>query len=78
MLTGRTVCVAATAVAAAAATSADAAAVAVTAAVAGTTAVVVTVAVGDAFVASVCAAVSAVADRVWVMAKWTGRTAQRR
>ena len=29
-------------------------------------AVVVTVAVADAFVASVCAAVSAVADRVWV------------
>ncbi len=52
--------------------------VAVAAAVAVTTAVVVTVDVADAFVASVCAAVSAVADHVWAVAKWAGCTAQRR
>ncbi len=66
--TGRTACVAVTAVAAVAVTSADAAVAAVADAVAVvadvsfaaevsvTTAVVVTVAVADAFVASVCAA----------------------
>ncbi len=70
-LTARTACIPVTTVAAVAA-------VAVAAAVAVTTVVVVTVAVPDAFGASVCAPVSAVADGVRVMAKWTGRPAQRR